>query len=1048
MHDTTGKRSSAWRSFAWLAAGLTVATTGCGDDDICPSRIAVVISSPANGTQFFQDGGGSAPGVRTEVTVQTNLAAEEPITLEVLTPAGGTVPYFAAADADGMAVFTDVLIPAGEVTLRAIGTSAACGASNDIVTVTLVSDEACTLSIRQGSIDNAFYGLPVINTSHDADNVLPDFQGDLDIATMPRFDVEVFEVDPAQGTETSLGIFTADTSGLTSLAVTLGQGEKALRATCTAPGGGASVSSATTQIYVDTEAPACSLLDPSVRTTLVPEMDVDGDAGNGTQITFAGQVTPADDVAGENSQIQVDGVPFGGTPVDADGNGTATADFIIAGSYTVSFVAQDHAGNTCADARNYAYVNDGCYIQFVGPQSTINSDANADGADGLQADLLVQVDTACEAQTVVTDCGVGASTALVPAGGLTPVRATLCEDARCTASYACTILVTAPNGVQTAVGVDLQVDSEPPPAVTGLAAFASSRQSIVVTWTAPADLDGAAAAGYVIKIADEPLDESNFDIDGTAIAGTEPAAPGSTENVLVGQLRAGTGYYVAVATVDPAGNRSLAAAQGPIVPDFTGTGSIAPVQPNPANDALGYQLAAGDFNADGHSDLAAAAPFKQVNDENGDQFGVGTVYVYFGSTGGLGTVPDVTIEGLIEGLEGERGGQFGNGLTALDWDGDGIDDLAAGAPFEDSANGRVHIFLGGDGFAALTSASEADVTIGGAGGWFAGGGLGWSLATARFDDDQADDLIVSVPAGGGFDGGVAVLYGGATASSIMLSDLDSSGSGDATVLVIEDPSQDPATTIDDLFGQYVYNLGRTEGAGDTNDDIGVAYFEQPAAVVIRGRARPASPGVQRAQFDPAADLEIRNSTVDPTARFGAAMGSIADLNGDGAREIIVSGWRQGNNLGRVFLIDGDQVGTHNAVDIDVALLETDAGVTGNVGLGSAVVNNARGGPRADIDGDGREDLIVVGGMGDGQVKMFIWYGGAIPSGRFTPSSAQHTIAAPAGFTAFAVGDSDPTPMTAIWAGDVNADGLEDLAWADNIANQRDGLFELLGDGLF
>ena len=38
-----------------------------------------------------------------------------------------------------------------------------------------------------------------------------------------------------------------------------------------------------------------------------------------------------------------------------------------------------------------------------------------------------------------------------------------------------------------------------------------------------------------------------------------------------------------------------------------------------------------------------------------------------------------------------------------------------------------------------------------------------------------------------------------------------------------------------------------------------------------------------------------------------------------------------------------------------------------------------------------------------------------------------------------------TAITAIWAGDVNADGLDDVCWADWTSNALDGAFQLLWD---
>lgn len=1037
MHEPIRRAKMARRSLAWLAASVLAVTAGCGDDSICPSETMVFIATPAAGAVLEYDGGNAVPGALSDVVVRSNLAPGDVITLSV-SGSGGTSQYEMAVDADGTAMFPALLLPPGGVSLRATGASAECGSASDEIQVDVVSTTGCALAVRGMPPVNEFYQMPVLNTAIDADASLPEFQGSVDFSAAPGTAVELLVLDLAQGSETSAGTVTVDDTGAASLAVTLGQGRQALRAICTRTTGndGSQSTTPTTTVYVDTEAPACSLVSPSERTSIVPQMDADGDAANGTQIAFTGQtdVELSDDVAGELGTVSVNGSSFEGTPVDAQGESVVTATFDLAGSFAVTFSTQDHAGNACTASRTYSYVTEGCSLVLQGPLDIINSDANGDPVDGLQGDLLVQVDPVCAGETVSTDCGTGTTTATVAPDGLTTVRATLCDDAVCAASYQCTIRVLRETGIETFLGVDLAVDTEPPGAVDGLVVTTPDRQSLALAWTAPADAGNTAAARYLIKMATEPLDESNFDSTGVEIGGPVPAIPGTLEGMRIEALRPGTSYYIGVAAVDAVGNRSFAASQGPFVPDIAHSGSIGAVSPEDGNNGLGYQLAPGDFDGDGFGDLAVAAPYKGVN----GQIGVGTVYVYFGSPTGMSAQPDVTIEGT------EANGQLGNGITAIQWGGDLADDLAVGAPYVDGASGRIFIFHGGPDFASVTGEADADVVIGAAGGWFAGSALGWSLTRARFDDDDKDDLVTGAVGGGGGNGGLVVIHGGATATSILLSDEDSSGSGDARVTIVEDPDQDQATTIFDLFGQFVFNLGRTQGSDDSNDDIGVAYFEKKTAAVIRGRAQPEAPGVVRVPFDEAVDLQLVNDSPDTVVRFGASMASIADMNGDGAREIVVSGWREGANLGRVFIVDGDQVGTHDTRNIDLGLLLPGVGMDG---LGSAIVNNATSLAGGDLDNDGLEDLMVVAGLGEGNLAMYVWFGGAIPTGTFTTDSAQHVIPAPVGFSANAIANSDTTPIVAAWVGDINNDGLEDLAWADHIASVRDGLWELLSDDI-
>jgi len=99
-------------------------------------------------------------------------------------------------------------------------------------------------------------------------------------------------------------------------------------------------------------------------------------------------------------------------------------------------------------------------------------------------------------------------------------------------------------------------------------------------------------------------------------------------------------------------------------------------------DHFGEVVAAGDFDGDGYVDLAVGDPDEDWNADTDS----GAVWViYGGPVGGLGTTGIQLWHQDVGGIDGtlEAGDQFGDALAVGDFDGDGYDDLAASAPFED-----------------------------------------------------------------------------------------------------------------------------------------------------------------------------------------------------------------------------------------------------------------------------------------------------------------------------------------------------------------------------
>jgi hypothetical protein len=172
---------------------------------------------------------------------------------------------------------------------------------------------------------------------------------------------------------------------------------------------------------------------------------------------------------------------------------------------------------------------------------------------------------------------------------------------------------------------------------------------------------------------------------------------------------------------------------------------------------VGVVTYSADFDGDGFDDLAVSSEPGMVNGDGsaGDPYGYrGAVRVLYGSSSGLTTqgmqvlTPGVgAIPAIGHGLA-----QFGESLTAGDFDNDGFDDLAIDAPTtradasEDSnVNSTVWIFSGSE--SGLSTSDPASLTAN-ADGIGSPAGNGESLASGDFDGDGFSDLVLGQRSGG------------------------------------------------------------------------------------------------------------------------------------------------------------------------------------------------------------------------------------------------------------------------------------------------------------
>ncbi len=455
-------------------------------------------------------------------------------------------------------------------------------------------------------------------------------------------------------------------------------------------------------------------------------------------------------------------------------------------------------------------------------------------------------------------------------------------------------------------------------------------------------------------------------------------------------------------------------------------------------------MATGDFNGDTKVDFVLGAAL--ADGPSNSRPDAGEAYIFLGPFDSGERDPaagqyDLAIYGAAS------GDQLGRSLTAGDFNGDGIDDLALGAPLSDGASGdrpdsgQVYVLLGSSRLGKETrevdlAQDRQDVVIYGAD---AGDLAGFALDAADVNADRHADLIIGAFWADGPDnarsnaGEVYVILGSPQPQSVDLR----SGHQDVTIFGARpDDRLGEGLTAGDVNGDGTADLlvVATFGDGPRNDreSAGETY-------VIPG---PPAHVIDLATGGQAATI----LGVDPGDQMGHSIAS-GDLNGDGVDDVLLGA------------VSAD--GPANSRDLagEAAIVPGSAQISGLIDVASGaspVIYGGASGDRlgrsvasGDLNGDGIDDAIIAApraadgtGAKPSAGAVYVFFGRSPLLYPPTVSDADLVL-----YGADAGDDlgNQVFGMRALLASDMDGDGLSDILasapGADGPGDQRQGCGE-------
>ncbi len=423
--------------------------------------------------------------------------------------------------------------------------------------------------------------------------------------------------------------------------------------------------------------------------------------------------------------------------------------------------------------------------------------------------------------------------------------------------------------------------------------------------------------------------------------------------------------------------------------------SGSPSSPNPG-EKFGRALAAGDFNGDGIDDLAIGVPenWNPANQEHG-----GAVEIHYGLPGGIQLAAEHFIHQDTDGLPGANFSQdrFGEALAAGDFDGDGYDDLAVGAPSDGAGinEGSVTVLHGDPGGLLpyngywILQGDEGIPDV-----MEEGDEFGAALITGDWNGDGKDDLAIGVP-GEDEVGAVLVLFG--SPFGLLFNNHVWWGQGDTGGV----------GEIGDRFGLA---LGSGDFDGDGFDDLVIgAPFEdlveggpivdagELTLLYGSGAGAPNWFNVARTSHVQQGSFFLGGGYDEADDRFGWAIAA-GDFDQDGYDDLAVG--HPGEDLGGVdegavmVLMGMAGTGVWSGGDLFATqVAQVPGGIQSNQNLARSLATG-------DFDGDGHTDLAIgvpyrdIDGVGANVGRTNVLYGALFSDGFFYGLPYYWSVVAP------------------------------------------------------